>query len=66
MDSILLAVLLRKIVLCSLIPNLWKSFAGVGPKSRRLATIPIFIIGNYNVSLYGGVIAAQLRDRGFL
>ncbi len=47
-------------------PQFMEEFRKCGAQSRRLATVPIFIIGNYNVSLYGGVVAAQLRDRGLI
>ncbi|MBA3752454.1 glucokinase [Candidatus Dependentiae bacterium] len=42
-------------------PLFMQEFIRCGKQSRHLATIPLFIIADYNVSLYGAVLAARLR-----
>ncbi len=47
-------------------PLFMGEFVRCGKQSARLATMPIYLISNYNVSLYGAVVAAQLRHEGRL
>lgn len=43
-------------------PRFMKEFVFCGKQSRKLAAIPVFLIADYNVSLYGAVVAARLSD----
>ncbi len=47
-------------------PLFMKEFVKCGKQRKQLETIPIFLITDYNVSLYGAVVAAQLRKEGEL
>lgn len=41
-------------------------FGRCGRKSKDLATIPVFVIADYNISLYGAVVAGFLRKASLL
>ncbi len=47
-------------------PLFMKEFIKCGKQSKRLAEVPVLLITDYNVSLYGAVVAAQLREEGEL
>ena len=47
-------------------PLFMKEFRKCGKQSEQLAKIPVKLIADYNVSLYGAVVAGQLRDEGLL
>ncbi len=47
-------------------PLFMKEFIKCGKQSKRLAEVPVLVITDYNVSLYGAVVAAQLRKEGEL
>ncbi len=47
-------------------PAFMQEFVRCGKQSKELATIPVFLIADYNVSLYGSVVAFRLRERGLL
>ncbi len=47
-------------------PQFMKEFTACGKQSKRLAEVPVLLITDYNVSLYGAVVAAQLRKEGSL
>ncbi len=47
-------------------PLFMEEFIKCGKQSKRLAEIPVLLITDYNVSLYGAVVAAQLRKEGEL
>lgn len=47
-------------------PAFMQEFVRCGKQSNQLATIPIFLIADYNVSLYGSVVAYMLRKQGLL
>jgi glucokinase len=42
-------------------PLFMKEFVFCGKQSKRLGDIPVFLIADYNVSLYGAVVAYRLR-----
>jgi glucokinase len=43
-----------------------EEFVKCGKQSKQLQEIPVLLITDYNVSLYGAVVAAQLRKKGEL
>ncbi len=47
-------------------PAFMQEFVRCGKQSKQLAIIPIFLIADYNVSLYGSVVAYQLHQKGLL
>ena len=47
-------------------PLFMKEFVRCGKQRNQLETVPVLLITDYNVSLYGAVIAARLRREGEL
>lgn len=47
-------------------PEFMKEFTKCGKQSRQLAAVPVLLITDYNVSLYGAVVASYLRKAGEL
>lgn len=47
-------------------PLFMQEFVRCGEQSKQLATIPVFLIADYNVSLYGSLAAFRLHERGLL
>ena len=47
-------------------PFFMEEFVSCGKQSKQLASLPIFIIADYNVSLYGAYGAYTLREQGLL
>jgi glucokinase len=47
-------------------PLFMEEFVKCGKQSKQLQEIPVLLITDYNVSLYGAVVAAQLRKKGEL
>ncbi len=42
-------------------PHFMEEFIKCGRQSQQLVSIPVFLIADYNVSLYGAVVASRLR-----
>ena len=47
-------------------PQFMSEFIRCGRQSKQLVAMPVALIADYNVSLYGVVVAAQLRKEGEL
>lgn len=47
-------------------PLFMKEFVRCGKQRKQLEKVPVLLITDYNVSLYGAVVAAQLRKEGGL
>lgn len=47
-------------------PEFMREFARCGKQHKQLVHVPVSLITDYNVSLYGAVVAARLRKEGIL
>lgn len=47
-------------------PHFLEEFMRCGAQSKTLQDVPVYVVADYNVSLYGAVVFLQLREQGVL